>query len=443
MTNNVSTVSFASIKNRASDLNGGRPNKILLLASEMKPSQTIDLGDLIANLRDLMRRQTLLLILTGSGFILPYLAGYSAEFRESRAAQSSVEQSTHSVQAAKDFQIDGVRLGMTPDEFRARFPTVKRYDEITDAAEGLIAVRVGSTERSDGIDAVFSTGVLVEYGAWYFSEKLDALGGEEQLLRHLVARFGPPNADPEGAAPPQLEEETSRLFSWNIPEAHFALNVSATPIRTFIHVIDTRVSSFKNSRLQSTAAVTGQNRKIKETEARFTADQPAKVEHEVLLKVPHVKQGIDMCVPASASAAIRFYGERESPEKIKRLADSVASDRDFPGTYFIDLVNGIRTIGFEWEERYFKVTDKGFEHGLREIIQSLNEQKPVLVDTNIPPVGHTVLVVGYNNETRQLILLDPNIRSPGLRRVSYGEFKESWYSLTAHIRGAIFTKPKS
>src|SRR5690606_445531 len=152
---------------------------------------------------------------------------------------------------------------------------------------------------------------------------------------------------------------------------------------------------------------------------------------------------INMCVPASASAAIRYYGERQSPEKIKRLANSVATDRDFAGTYFVDLVNGIKKIGFDWEERYYQVSDQGFDHGLREIIQSLNEGKPVLVDTNIPPDGHTVLVIGYSNKTEQLVLLDPNIRSPGIRRISYTEFKNGWHSLTANIRGAIFTKPKN
>ena len=161
-----------------------------------------------------------------------------------------------------------------------------------------------------------------------------------------------------------------------------------------------------------------------------------------MLRIPHLEQGINLCVLTCASMSLLYYGENRSPESLKALAASVTCDPVFPGTYFTDLVKGMGKIGYKWQEKYYQVTGQGFDDGLKDIINSLNAQRPVLVDMNILPVGHTVLVVGYDSEYCQLMLLDPNIKSPGLRQMSYAEFKGMWHSLTAHIRGAIFTQPK-
>jgi hypothetical protein len=160
------------------------------------------------------------------------------------------------------------------------------------------------------------------------------------------------------------------------------------------------------------------------------------------LPVPHLKQGILLCVPTCASMVLLYYGEQRSPESLKALAASVSSDPAFSGTYFVDLVKGMTKIGHHWQEKYYPVTDEGFEEGLAAITASLNAGRPVLVDTNIPPVGHTVLAIGYDPTHRELMLLDPNMESPGIRRMSYNEFNGVWHSLTAYIRGTIFTYPK-
>ncbi|MEM9646317.1 MAG: C39 family peptidase, partial [Planctomycetota bacterium] len=81
----------------------------------------------------------------------------------------------------------------------------------------------------------------------------------------------------------------------------------------------------------------------------------------------------------------------------------------------------------------------GFEAGLKKIIESLDAGNPVIIDTNIPPHGHTVLVNGYDPQRKLISIVDPLIASPGLRRLNYVEFERVWRSLTADIRGVIIT----
>jgi ABC-type bacteriocin/lantibiotic exporter with double-glycine peptidase domain len=163
----------------------------------------------------------------------------------------------------------------------------------------------------------------------------------------------------------------------------------------------------------------------------------------VLLDIPHLRQDVNMCVPTCASMALQFYGESHSPDDLKALASSVSRDPAFPGTYFVDLINGLATIGFIWQERCYSVTEQGFSGGLAEVLKSLESRKSVLVDMNIQPVGHTVLVMGYDSQLRQIIILDSNVPSPGIRQISYAQFKEEWHSLTTYLRCAIFTEPRS
>lgn len=161
----------------------------------------------------------------------------------------------------------------------------------------------------------------------------------------------------------------------------------------------------------------------------------------VFLNIPHLQQAENLCAPTSASMALLYFGHRVPPERIKALANSVTKRPEFLGTYFEDIVNGLKGINATWEEKYFKTNKEGFDSGLKEIIASLDKGYPVIVDTNVPPHGHTVLVNGYDPNRQLISIVDPLLVAPGLRQMTYVEFEIAWRSLTADTRGGIFTSP--
>ena len=82
---------------------------------------------------------------------------------------------------------------------------------------------------------------------------------------------------------------------------------------------------------------------------------------------------------------------------------------------------------------------EGFLDGVRQIHRSLSAGHPVLVDTDVPPIGHTVVVNGVDFRRQLVLVVDPNLPAPGVRRLSFDEFERLWRSSIAEVRGAILT----
>ncbi|WP_442510126.1 transglutaminase domain-containing protein [Novipirellula sp. SH528] len=163
----------------------------------------------------------------------------------------------------------------------------------------------------------------------------------------------------------------------------------------------------------------------------------------VFLPLVHVRQAERLCAPTSASMVLLRYGMRVPPQQIKQLANSVATDPDFPGTYFKDLVDGLEKLGVVWTRQHFKTDASGFAEGLAVIEKSLREGRPVLVDTFVPPDGHTVVINGLDPNRQLISIVDPFIAAPGLRSVTYAEFEQLWRSAISDVRGCILTAPRS
>ncbi|MCX7423606.1 MAG: C39 family peptidase [Planctomycetia bacterium] len=196
---------------------------------------------------------------------------------------------------------------------------------------------------------------------------------------------------------------------------------------------------YESYRFRSSPKLNAEAEKLKK-EKLTPRSSNAKSKH-VLLKVEHVRQGKNLCAPASASMVLKYYGKQVSQDEIKRLANSVAKNPEFAGTYYIDIVKSLKTTGVEWIHREYKADSVGFEAGMTDIIKSLDEGHPVIVDTKMPPDGHTLVVNGYDPNRKQISLVDPLIPAPGIRFVTYAEFVDLWQSLTVNTRGAIFTQP--
>lgn len=172
---------------------------------------------------------------------------------------------------------------------------------------------------------------------------------------------------------------------------------------------------------------------------------PVSLQRPVYVPVPHIRQGKKLCACASASMALRRYGVNLDQAKIKSLANQALMQRDpsqvnFPGTYFVDLVSGLRNSGVaDWHFEEFTNDEEGFKKGLQKIHENLSRGFPVIVDLHIPPEGHTVVVNGIDAKRGLVLVVDPNINAPGVRRLTIEQFKTMWRSVTVDTRGLILT----
>ncbi len=160
----------------------------------------------------------------------------------------------------------------------------------------------------------------------------------------------------------------------------------------------------------------------------------------ILLSLDHQRQDYNMCVPTAASIVIDYYGEQISPIEIKKLATPPNSD--FAGTYYSDLVKGVKALGYEWTVMIYTTDDSGFETGFAEIRSELDMGHPVIVSTSDPPIGHTMVMVGYDTLRKEVSFTDPNRPAPGKRTLTYSEFKNIWHENISNLRAFIQTNPK-
>lgn len=168
----------------------------------------------------------------------------------------------------------------------------------------------------------------------------------------------------------------------------------------------------------------------------------------VLLDLPHIRQEAQLCVPTSAAMELKLYGDPQHPRRLKALSRGRdwrdgQSFNDFTITKFRDLVRGLDTIGYRWTEENFDNDRFGFNGGLRAIDRSLQDGRPVIVDTS-NGTGHTMVVVGRNFEAETITLVDPELSAPGRVTLSLAEFERIWNSNKVKFdkRAAIFTLPK-
>lgn len=231
------------------------------------------------------------------------------------------------------------------------------------------------------------------------------------------------------------------------PAAKLTLSIKPAIGATKVFVVELKDAKDRNAIVESyrfkvSEKLTAEAEKLKKP--RTTPKAAAKANPNpgvVFLKVPHIAQGKNMCAPTSVSMVMKFYGQDVAQERIKALANSVTKRPDFVGTYYIDIVNGLKTVGVEWRTQDYKADAVGYETAMKELIANLDAGRPVIIDTFHKPDGHTVVVNGYDSNRKVMFLVDPLIPAPGLREIPLDEFPNLWRSLTVDARGAIFTQP--
>jgi hypothetical protein len=171
--------------------------------------------------------------------VLAVTAGIFALEKERAASSESVEanppqaETPHEAEAnARSFVLDGVRLGMPESEFLRLFPDARPFDELTAHEAETIALRVDETQNTDGIDAAFYEGKLLEFYVWYFPRRVNAMGGDRAILGRLVEKFG--KAGPTS----NYDSDTDARLVWRLEEANFFLQMIIKKDKTVINVTD-------------------------------------------------------------------------------------------------------------------------------------------------------------------------------------------------------------
>jgi hypothetical protein len=176
--------------------------------------------------------------------------------------------------------------------------------------------------------------------------------------------------------------------------------------------------------------------------------EPHVSEKSVFLPLGHIRQEKNLCVPTSAAMILKSYSDEHTPRELKTLSrgrdyDQNAEFSDFTVTRFKDFVSGMRRLGYTWRESNYMNNTWGYRSGMSDIKASLKRRVPVLVDTTLFG-GHTLPVIGFDEDLDAVYLIDPNIAAPGYRVLALAQFEEIWNSRLAGYEGraAIIALPK-
>ena len=174
----------------------------------------------------------------------------------------------------------------------------------------------------------------------------------------------------------------------------------------------------------------------------------SKIEKGVWLSLNHIRQDKLMCVPTSAAMVLDYYGDTKNPHEIKMLTlgqeyDPSKPFNDYSRTSYRELVIGLRSLGYYWNTKSYECTEAGFRLALQEVIESLDDRCPVLIDTGLRR-GHTMVVIGYDDGSRAMFFIDPLIDAPGIRVIDYETLAKIWHSKDAGWDGrlAMYTRAK-
>jgi hypothetical protein len=145
---------------------------------------------------------------------------------------------------------------------------------------------------------------------------------------------------------------------------------------------------------------------------------------------------------------LAFYGDQQSPRKLKILAagrnyDPAEPFGDFSITMYREIVAAVRRLGYVWQERSLANDAAGFEQGLQIIRAELRRGHPVMIDLSVP-YGHTVVASEIDSRQGFVSVIDPEQPSPGKVRLTFDQLRSYWNE-SAHngnFRSLLVTQPR-
>lgn len=151
----------------------------------------------------------------------------------------------------------------------------------------------------------------------------------------------------------------------------------------------------------------------------------------VELKMTNQRQEALQCVPTGASMMLSSKGWNYPPRQIKLLSlNKPYYGPTTPFNYFTEtnygqLKTALNQIGQKWSTVTFKNDAVGFDTGLNKIKDSINRGYPVLLGITIcRGVGHAVVIKGYDDDKKYVIVGDPG--DGQTKQWTYAELQNRW-----------------
>jgi len=171
----------------------------------------------------------------------------------------------------------------------------------------------------------------------------------------------------------------------------------------------------------------------------FAVSNPDRIATHIKLRVKHQKQDWNMCLPTSGSIVLDFFGDKRTPEALLKLANYTSIKN---GMAYVHLLQALKKIDYHWDQQCYPLGDDGFLKGLKAVKRNLTQKLPVILTVNYPPIGHAVVISGYDERRKTVSVVDPSFGS-GTRMLSYRQFKDLWKERTIKLRCVVFTSKKA
>ena len=146
-----------------------------------------------------------------------------------------------------------------------------------------------------------------------------------------------------------------------------------------------------------------------------------------LLKLEHVKQKKNYCVPASIETVLKYYNFLIDQTLIAALSSENSLDSD--GTNYKDAIAAVNRLGFKWEYKYF--VKNSFDKDFQILKAEIHNKRPPIVSVQISSTKrHSFVFIGYNDTEQKAYFIDPSSKNTNLfsgsKILSYDELDKSW-----------------
>jgi hypothetical protein len=152
--------------------------------------------------------------------------------------------------AVKEFVVEGIGLGATYSEIKAKYPDIEFMKEDSDAKVGLAVWRTFSTKKVDAVRFYIFNGKTYKISIFYTAETLSKFGGYETIYQKLVAKYGK-----EDESSP--DEKSLCDYTWQFFDANRYINYNVVKENScgFVIVVDKELSRQLSEKRKSQADV--------------------------------------------------------------------------------------------------------------------------------------------------------------------------------------------
>jgi len=92
--------------------------------------------------------------------------------------------------AIKAFAFEGIAIGATAAELKAKYSDLDFNKDKSDVAVGMAVWTLWEPKTADSIDFKLFDGKVMEIVVWYQAKTLEKIGGDETIYEKLVAKYG-------------------------------------------------------------------------------------------------------------------------------------------------------------------------------------------------------------------------------------------------------------